>query len=311
MRHFVNCKVLRRLLRLPTQCFAVSTPPHPRPPSSCYYRRNSLQRAASSLLPLAAWCASRRATAPTPASPALTWSASCSPSRAPPTQALSRAARCVCPSSCTSEWTWCGGACRLLGWYGACALGLSDDACCIDACVGVALGCRGITCCFLKLPATRRQTPGRHTCLQGRLCKPVTHAVITTDLTPCHTRPTPPHTWCLRRSAAAFRHPEDLSTPLIMVGPGTGVGAFRAFLQQRRAMLSAAFPGGLPEGEVRRGRRHGREKGVGGRVRMVKTAGEDRRGRQGKARQAWAGGERGRAKVQVKDGEGGVEVTYL
>jgi sulfite reductase (NADPH) flavoprotein alpha-component len=53
-------------------------------------------------------------------------------------------------------------------------------------------------------------------------------------------------------SAKHFRQPEDTSVPVIMVGPGTGIAPFRAFLQERE-VLNATGKSWLFFGDRNRG----------------------------------------------------------
>jgi NADPH-ferrihemoprotein reductase len=44
---------------------------------------------------------------------------------------------------------------------------------------------------------------------------------------------------------STFRLPADASRPVVMVGPGTGVAPFRAFIQERAAQVQAGISVGM------------------------------------------------------------------
>ena len=65
---------------------------------------------------------------------------------------------------------------------------------------------------------------------QGRAKKGVASCWLADRVTPCET-PVP----VFVQTSHGFRPPRDGATPIIMVGPGTGIAPFRAYLEERRA----------------------------------------------------------------------------
>ena len=80
--------------------------------------------------------------------------------------------------------------------------------------------------------------------LQGRQRKGVCSTFLADRVNPGSTIPV------FMQSAPNFRLPRDGSSPLIMVGPGTGIAPFRAFLQERNS-TGAAGPNWLFFGDQR------------------------------------------------------------
>ena len=58
-----------------------------------------------------------------------------------------------------------------------------------------------------------------------------------------------------RTSKGTFRHPDDVSRNVIMIGPGTGVAPFRGFLQARRRAIKGS-DGGVGQAWLYFGCRH-------------------------------------------------------
>jgi len=78
--------------------------------------------------------------------------------------------------------------------------------------------------------------------LEGRLRK----GVCSTFLAECSDTPIP----IFVHSSPGFKPPKAPATPMIMVGPGTGIAPFRAFLQERQA-IGATGPNWLFFGDQR------------------------------------------------------------
>jgi len=80
----------------------------------------------------------------------------------------------------------------------------------------IAIGCRAFTVASVRYESHNRQHKG--------VCSTFLADLID-DVTKVH---------CFFTPNKVFRVPEDNNLPMIMVGPGTGIAPFRAFLQERQ-----------------------------------------------------------------------------
>lgn len=96
---------------------------------------------------------------------------------------------------------------------------------------------------YYSISSSPKATPGRVSITVGVVEGPALsgngeyHGVCSSYL--AHAEPGAEIQATVREPSANFRLPEDASKPVIMIGPGTGIAPFRAFVQERRALKEA------------------------------------------------------------------------
>ncbi len=96
---------------------------------------------------------------------------------------------------------------------------------------------------YYSISSSPKATPGRVSITVGVVEGPALsgngeyHGVCSSYL--AHANPGEEIQATVREPSANFRLPDDASKPVIMIGPGTGIAPFRAFVQERRALKKA------------------------------------------------------------------------
>lgn len=96
---------------------------------------------------------------------------------------------------------------------------------------------------YYSISSSPKATPGRVSITVGVVEGPALsgtgtyHGVCSSYL--AHAQPGEEIQATVREPSANFRLPEDAAKPVIMIGPGTGIAPFRAFVQERRAIKEA------------------------------------------------------------------------